>query len=202
MVSGEELEAIRKHVIAKYGFQTKITKLLGTIWGVLRGKRIPYGDRGVIVTPAPRRRGLEQTHKDLRRASRERVSLDGGRSPSAGRLLMRSAVGLLAADVGARHSSPAESGDDPDQHPHPEETTEPIDPARRLLQRPHGEAEDEDHAADVVCAASGQSGEAPPRQRDEERGVGELRDGEAAWPADLAAPPKLSDGHRVMLARR
>jgi len=52
VVSGEELEAIRKRVIAKYGFQTKITKVLATIWGILKGKRIPYGDRGVIVTPA------------------------------------------------------------------------------------------------------------------------------------------------------
>lgn len=52
VVSGEELEEIRKLVIAKYGFQTKLTKALGTIWGILRGKRIPYGDRGVIVTPA------------------------------------------------------------------------------------------------------------------------------------------------------
>jgi PPOX class probable F420-dependent enzyme len=52
VVSGEELEAIRKQVIAKYGFQTRITKVLATVWGTLRGKRIPYGDRGVIVTPA------------------------------------------------------------------------------------------------------------------------------------------------------
>ena len=52
VVSGEELEAIRKRVIAKYGFQTKITKMLATIGGALKGKRIPYGDRGVIVTPA------------------------------------------------------------------------------------------------------------------------------------------------------
>ncbi|MGO8905502.1 MAG: PPOX class F420-dependent oxidoreductase [Solirubrobacteraceae bacterium] len=52
VVSGEELAAIRKRVIAKYGFQTKITKVLATIWGILKGKRIPYGDRGVIVTPA------------------------------------------------------------------------------------------------------------------------------------------------------
>ena len=52
VVSGEELEAIRRLVVAKYGFQTKITKVLGTIWGILKGKRIPYGDRGVIVTLA------------------------------------------------------------------------------------------------------------------------------------------------------
>jgi PPOX class probable F420-dependent enzyme len=53
LVSGDELEAIRNRVIAKYGFQTKITKLLAIVWGTIRGKRIPYGDRGVVVTPAP-----------------------------------------------------------------------------------------------------------------------------------------------------
>jgi PPOX class probable F420-dependent enzyme len=52
VVSGKELEAIRKRVIAKYGFQTKLTKVLATIWASLKGKRIPYADRGVIVTPA------------------------------------------------------------------------------------------------------------------------------------------------------
>ena len=51
VVSGAELAEIRDHVIAKFGFQTKITKLLGTLGGMLKGKRIPYGDRGVIVTP-------------------------------------------------------------------------------------------------------------------------------------------------------
>jgi uncharacterized protein len=50
VVNGEELEAIRRRVIEKYGFQTKITKLLGTIGGIVKGNRIPYGDRGVIVT--------------------------------------------------------------------------------------------------------------------------------------------------------
>jgi uncharacterized protein len=52
VVEGDELEEIRRHVKAKYGFQTRITKVLGTLWGILKGKRIPYGDRGVIVTPA------------------------------------------------------------------------------------------------------------------------------------------------------
>src|SRR2546421_7477059 len=45
LVTGAELEEIRRRVIAKYGAMTKLTKLLGTIGGVLRGKRIPYGDR-------------------------------------------------------------------------------------------------------------------------------------------------------------
>jgi PPOX class probable F420-dependent enzyme len=50
MVSGSEYEAIRERVLAKYGFMTKITKALGTAAGIARGKRIPYGDRGVVLT--------------------------------------------------------------------------------------------------------------------------------------------------------
>jgi PPOX class probable F420-dependent enzyme len=51
VVTGPEYEAIRTKVVAKYGFMTKITKVLGTIFTTLKGNRIPYGDRGVIVTP-------------------------------------------------------------------------------------------------------------------------------------------------------
>jgi len=50
VVSGTELDDIRRKVVAKYGFLTKVTKLLGTIGGIVKGKRIPYGDRGVIVS--------------------------------------------------------------------------------------------------------------------------------------------------------
>jgi hypothetical protein len=39
--------------VAKYGAMTKVTKFLGTVVGVLRGKRIPYGDRGVVITLTP-----------------------------------------------------------------------------------------------------------------------------------------------------
>jgi PPOX class probable F420-dependent enzyme len=52
VVTGSEFEAISQRVIAKYGFMTKITKALGTIAGIARGKRIPYGDIGVVITPA------------------------------------------------------------------------------------------------------------------------------------------------------
>jgi hypothetical protein len=52
VVEGTELEVIRAKVKDKYGFVTHVTKLLGTIGGLLKGKRIPYGDRGVVVTPA------------------------------------------------------------------------------------------------------------------------------------------------------
>jgi hypothetical protein len=40
--------------MAKYGFQTRITKLLGTLGGIVKGKRIPYGDRGVVIRPVVR----------------------------------------------------------------------------------------------------------------------------------------------------
>jgi PPOX class probable F420-dependent enzyme len=53
LVTGGELDAIRERVIAKYGFQTKLTKAIGTFAGIVRGKRIPYGDRGVVITLAP-----------------------------------------------------------------------------------------------------------------------------------------------------
>jgi len=52
VVTGGELEEIRRRIVSKYGLMTKFTKLLATIAGTLRGKRIPYGDRGVVITPA------------------------------------------------------------------------------------------------------------------------------------------------------
>ncbi|MCU1489382.1 MAG: putative F420-dependent enzyme [Acidimicrobiaceae bacterium] len=51
LVTGSELEEIRSKIISKYGFMTKLAKVMGTIGGILKGKRIPYGDRGVVVTP-------------------------------------------------------------------------------------------------------------------------------------------------------
>jgi PPOX class probable F420-dependent enzyme len=52
VVTGSEFDAISQRVLAKYGFMTKLTKALGTIAGIARGKRIPYGDVGVVITPA------------------------------------------------------------------------------------------------------------------------------------------------------
>jgi PPOX class probable F420-dependent enzyme len=52
VVTGAEYEGIQAKVLAKYGFMTKITHLFNAIGGTFKGKRIPYGDRGVIVTPA------------------------------------------------------------------------------------------------------------------------------------------------------
>ncbi len=50
LVTGDELDRISEKVRAKYGFMTKVTKLLGLIGGLAKRKRIPYGDRGVVIT--------------------------------------------------------------------------------------------------------------------------------------------------------
>jgi PPOX class probable F420-dependent enzyme len=50
VVDGAELTAIQHKMVAKYGFMTKFTKFLGTLGGTIKRKRIPYGDRGVVVT--------------------------------------------------------------------------------------------------------------------------------------------------------
>jgi len=50
LVTGGELEGIRRRVVAKYGFQTKITKVLAKIGGFVTRKPFPYGDCGVIIT--------------------------------------------------------------------------------------------------------------------------------------------------------
>ncbi len=51
LVTGTELDAIRDKVKAKYGLMTKITKFLAKVAGIVKRKRIPYGDRGVVITP-------------------------------------------------------------------------------------------------------------------------------------------------------
>jgi PPOX class probable F420-dependent enzyme len=50
LTSAAELDGIRQKVVAKYGFQTKVTKLIATLTWRLQGKRIAYGDSGVIIT--------------------------------------------------------------------------------------------------------------------------------------------------------
>lgn len=50
VVTGPAYEDIRKKIIAKYGPMTKVAHLFGTIGGILQRNRIPYGDRGVVVS--------------------------------------------------------------------------------------------------------------------------------------------------------
>jgi hypothetical protein len=51
LVTGGEFEDIRGRIVSKYGVMTKFTRLLGTLAGVLRGKRTPYGDHDLVITP-------------------------------------------------------------------------------------------------------------------------------------------------------
>lgn len=50
LVTGPQLTEITAKVRAKYGRFTKVTKLLGTIGGIIKRNRIPYADRGVVIT--------------------------------------------------------------------------------------------------------------------------------------------------------
>lgn len=52
VVSGDDMNEIKAKVSEKYGFQTKITKVMGQLGGWIKRKPIPYGDCGVIVTLA------------------------------------------------------------------------------------------------------------------------------------------------------
>lgn len=52
LVEGDELEQIRSRITAKYGFMTTITRVLNTLGGIVKRNRIPYGDRGVVITLA------------------------------------------------------------------------------------------------------------------------------------------------------
>ena len=53
LVTGAELETISQKIVAKYGFMTKLTKLLAKIGGIVKRKPMPYGDTGVVITPNP-----------------------------------------------------------------------------------------------------------------------------------------------------
>jgi PPOX class probable F420-dependent enzyme len=50
LVTGPQLEGIRAKIKAKYGVMTSITKFLAKVGGILKRKKIPYGDRGVLIT--------------------------------------------------------------------------------------------------------------------------------------------------------
>ncbi len=51
LVTGPQLEGIRTKIKAKYGFMCHMTKFLAKVGGIIKRKRIPYGDRGVVITP-------------------------------------------------------------------------------------------------------------------------------------------------------
>ena len=51
IVDGPEYDAIHALVKAKYGLMTSITKFLGKVGGLVKGKQVPYGDCGVVIVP-------------------------------------------------------------------------------------------------------------------------------------------------------
>ena len=50
VVTGPEFSEIQEKVRAKYGFMTKMTKFFNGIGGIVKRNRVPYGDRGVVIT--------------------------------------------------------------------------------------------------------------------------------------------------------
>jgi PPOX class probable F420-dependent enzyme len=52
VVRGPEFDVISEKIRAKYGFMTKLTPVLAAIGGIVKRKRMPYGDIGVVITLA------------------------------------------------------------------------------------------------------------------------------------------------------
>ena len=52
VVTGAEYSDIHDKVKAKYGIMTSFTKFLGKVGGLFKGKQVPYGDCGVVITLA------------------------------------------------------------------------------------------------------------------------------------------------------
>jgi len=53
VVTGSAADAIRAKVRAKYGVMTSVAKVLAVGRGLVKGKRVPYGDCGVVITLTP-----------------------------------------------------------------------------------------------------------------------------------------------------
>jgi PPOX class probable F420-dependent enzyme len=66
--SGPDFDAIQREVRVKYGFMTKITKLLNTVGHLGKGP-FPYGDVGIVITLA----GAEPTAAAAPESSAEAV---------------------------------------------------------------------------------------------------------------------------------
>jgi PPOX class probable F420-dependent enzyme len=50
VVTGSERDAIYEKVVTKYGFMTKVTRLLAKVGGVVKRKEQPYADCAVVIT--------------------------------------------------------------------------------------------------------------------------------------------------------
>jgi uncharacterized protein len=52
IADGPEYDAIHALVKAKYGIMTSVTRFLGKVGGLFKGKQVPYGDCGVVIVPS------------------------------------------------------------------------------------------------------------------------------------------------------
>lgn len=52
LVTGPQLEGIRTKVKAKYGVMVPISRFGNTIGQLVKRRKTPYGDRGVVITPS------------------------------------------------------------------------------------------------------------------------------------------------------
>ena len=50
VTTGPELEAIRAKVNAKYGFMVGVSRFFNRLAELIKRKKKPYGDRGVVIT--------------------------------------------------------------------------------------------------------------------------------------------------------
>lgn len=50
VVTGPARDAIYDKVVAKYGFMTKVTRVLAKVGGVVKRKQQPYADCAVVIT--------------------------------------------------------------------------------------------------------------------------------------------------------
>ena len=70
LVTGPQLEGIRSKIRAKYGVMGLDHQVQNKIGGIIKRKRIPYGDRGVLITPSLIPRSLMTNEVVVGRATR------------------------------------------------------------------------------------------------------------------------------------
>ena len=50
LVTGADYEELSSKIKAKYGFMVNVTRFLGKIGGIVKRKKQPYADTGVVIT--------------------------------------------------------------------------------------------------------------------------------------------------------
>ena len=52
LTEGDDFDAVKRRIVAKYGAMTKLTKFLARVGAVVKRRPFAYADRVVVVTPA------------------------------------------------------------------------------------------------------------------------------------------------------